>query len=134
MMSANHYAEMLHQAEEGGLDHGIVEQIAKDLPRTMSDLRIRALSDEGSGSLARMLKAFAMHDPAVGYCQGMNMLGAFLLSFFEEELAFWILSALVSHITPGYFVKSMLGITTDMNTAATMVEVRVLSSIRMIYT
>eukprot|EP00658_Telonema_sp_P-2_P027046 TRINITY_DN20973_c0_g1_i1.p1 TRINITY_DN20973_c0_g1~~TRINITY_DN20973_c0_g1_i1.p1 ORF type:complete len:917 (+),score=229.42 TRINITY_DN20973_c0_g1_i1:173-2923(+) len=126
LMSNNLYAEKVASAhaspEEGGLDDMTVGQIEKDLPRTMSDQNIRALTDEGIESLSRILKAFAVQDSAVGYCQGMNMLAAFLFSFFEEEQVFWILSSLVSHIVPGYFVKSMIGITTDMNTAAIMVQ------------
>jgi Rab-GTPase-TBC domain len=42
-------------------------------------------------SLGRVLKAYAIYEPEVGYCQGMGFLVALLLMYMQEEDAFWCL-------------------------------------------
>ena len=84
-LNPSHYSDLIARVAAGGVKEEIATQITKDLPRTMSDQRIRAQSDEGVACLGRILSALSLHDPAVGYCQGMNLIAAFLLSFFEEE-------------------------------------------------
>ena len=51
----------------------------------------------GQGALRRVLLAFSAHAPAVGYCQGMNYLGALALLALgrAEEPAFWLLAAMI---------------------------------------
>lgn len=46
---------------------------------------------EGQASLRRVLKAYSLHDPDVGYCQGMNFIAGMLLTIVTEEEAFWML-------------------------------------------
>ena len=46
---------------------------------------------EGQASLRRVLKAYSLHDPEVGYCQGMNFIAGMLLTIVSEEEAFWML-------------------------------------------
>ena len=48
-------------------------------------------------ALRRVLRAYAMRRPAVGYCQGLNLLGACLLMTTDGDVdaAFWLLSGLV---------------------------------------
>lgn len=46
---------------------------------------------EGQASLRRVLKAYSLHDPDVGYCQGMNFIAGMLLTIVSEEEAFWML-------------------------------------------
>ncbi|KAL9184062.1 hypothetical protein ACHAXT_002148 [Thalassiosira profunda] len=45
----------------------------------------------GQFSLRRVLRAYAMYDSEVGYCQGMNFIAATFLTFLSEEEAFWLL-------------------------------------------
>jgi len=68
------------------------EQIDRDISRTFP--RHVLFADEkghGQASLGRVLKAYAIHDPEVGYCQGMGFLVALLLMYMQEEDAFWCL-------------------------------------------
>jgi len=37
-------------------------------------------------SLSNVLKVYAIHDPEVGYCQGMGFTTALLLMYMEEEV------------------------------------------------
>lgn len=45
----------------------------------------------GRASLRRVLRAYSVYDPEVGYCQGMNFLSAMFITFMREEEAFWLL-------------------------------------------
>ena len=51
-------------------------QIELDVPRTFPDHPLFAPDspegEVGRGALRRVLRAYAMHDPAVGYCQSLN--------------------------------------------------------------
>eukprot|EP00899_Mesostigma_viride_P001810 jgi/Mesvir1/1162/Mv17665-RA.1 len=58
-------------------------------------------SDEGRESLRRILLAYAHHNPRVGYCQSMNFIAAYLLLVLgKEELAFFVLMALLEYVLP----------------------------------
>lgn len=60
-------------------------------------------------SLRRVLLAFALYAPQIGYCQSLNYLAGLLLLFLDEEKAFWTMGALVLDILPGaaYYGPSM---------------------------
>lgn len=45
-------------------------------------------SDDGIAALWRVLRAYALHDPVVGYCQGMNFVAGLLLLHLDEPSAF----------------------------------------------
>ena len=86
-------------------------QIDKDLHRTFPDHFLMD-HDAGKQKLRRILGAYALRNPLVGYCQGLNFLaGLFLLMFIEEEDeedAFWCFVALVENILTGYFDPMMI--------------------------
>ena len=65
-----------------------------------------------------MLCAYALHDPSVGYCQGMNFLAALLLLLMEEEAAFWCLAAVAEDVLPGYYEDDMLASAADQRVLA----------------
>jgi hypothetical protein len=86
------------------------EQIEKDSTRTLPEKPCFA-SDTSPGCVAleRMLLAYALQNPIIGYCQGMNFLAAMLLMHVKkEEDAFWCLTVLVEEILEGYFDKDMI--------------------------
>ncbi len=68
---------------------GFERQIDLDIERTLRDhvlFKIRFSSAQVS--LFKILVAYSNLDPAVGYCQGMSTVAAFMLLYFEEEAAF----------------------------------------------
>lgn len=76
-------------------------QVDKDLRRTFPGHR--AMQREGRASLRRVLAAYAVRNPAVGYCQGLNFVAGTFLLFLPEEPAFWCVCAVVERVLPGYF-------------------------------
>ena len=68
----------------------VEEQITKDLCRTFPT-HILFQKLEGQNSLFRVLKAYSLFDPEVGYMQGMSFITAILLTYLNEEQAFWVL-------------------------------------------
>ena len=44
----------------------------------------------GSDALRRILYAYSVYDPDVGYCQGMNFVAGMFLTFLPEEESFWM--------------------------------------------
>ena len=87
----------------------IANDIEKDLMRTFPE-RINAGNTITVDSLRRVLRAYALRNPEVGYCQSMNYLCALLLFHMSEEQSFWVLAALIEDILPAnYYTPSLLG-------------------------
>ena len=57
------------------------------------------VSKAGQAALGRVLLAFSVHRPDIGYCQGMNCIAAMLLLVMErkEEDSFWVLVSLIDN-------------------------------------
>jgi hypothetical protein len=114
----------------------IVEDIEKDLYRTFPDnVRFKpppppagedgpqpttstsppAIEPEIIGSLRRVLHAFALYNPRIGYCQSLNFLAGLLLLFVEtEEQAFWLLNIITRVYLPGTHEMSLEGSKVDL--------------------
>ena len=79
---------------------------AATLPRSYSydDLKSKANRVSGNmiSSLRRVLIAFAVYAPSIGYCQSLNYLVGMLLLHMGEEDAFWMLVTLVFDILPPF--------------------------------
>ncbi|KAG6590888.1 EVI5-like protein [Phytophthora cinnamomi] len=74
------------------------ETIARDIGRTFPRHSLfRDRSSLGQCALMNVLKAYSLHDPEVGYCQGMGFLSAMFLCYMPEQQAFWLLVACLNH-------------------------------------
>ncbi|KAI1382972.1 RabGAP/TBC [Hypoxylon trugodes] len=117
-----------------------VEAIERDLHRTFPDnvkfrssqmpsasnANSRRTSKETGGahtaeekpmitSLRRVLHAFAIYNPRIGYCQSLNFLAGLLLLFVEsEEQAFWLLNIITRIYLPGTHETSLEGANVDL--------------------
>ncbi|KAJ8099926.1 rab-GTPase-TBC domain-containing protein [Lipomyces tetrasporus] len=100
------YEELVH----GEHDPEPMSQIELDLYRTMPSNVFFGGKGPGVGKLRRVLLAFSKRNPAIGYCQGMNMIAAtLLLTHATEDAAFWSFVALLENILPsGYFDPPLL--------------------------
>ncbi|KAF7249928.1 hypothetical protein EG68_09416 [Paragonimus skrjabini miyazakii] len=100
----------------------LLNVILVDVPRTYPEnVHFRNADDSNSKlhSLERVLKAFAVRFPHIGYCQGFNYITAILLLVLHgrpeevEEQAFWLLDALVNGILPSYYSDDMVSVRRD---------------------
>ncbi|KAI0834366.1 RabGAP/TBC [Hypoxylon sp. FL0890] len=76
----------------------------------------RTLSEKPMiASLRRVLHAFAIYNPKIGYCQSLNFLAGLLLLFVEtEEQAFWLLNIITRVYLPGTHETSLEGANVDL--------------------
>jgi len=63
--------------------------------------------------LRRVLVAFSLHVPKIGYCQSLNFLAGLLLLFMSEEKAFWMLYILTHTHLPGTHEVNLEGSSVD---------------------
>jgi hypothetical protein len=73
----NYFDELLKKQPS----RSIVDQIEKDLKRTFPT-HVQFKEDIGQKSLYRVLHAFSLHNPNVGYCQGMVNIFIFIFYYF----------------------------------------------------
>jgi Rab-GTPase-TBC domain len=90
----------------------VAREIELDIRRTFSEDMLSSNSD-WSDALRRVLIAYAMRNPTLGYCQSMNVIAGVCLMFMPEEHAFWTLTVVVEELLSGYFSKSMIGLLVD---------------------
>ncbi|KAK2592713.1 hypothetical protein QQS21_009588 [Conoideocrella luteorostrata] len=74
-------------------------------------------------SLRRVLHAFSVYHPSVGYCQGLNFLAGLLLLFMEtEEQCFWLLTVITIEYFPETHNRGLEGSRVDLGVV--MAELR----------
>jgi hypothetical protein len=86
------YEELLRETSD------FDDEIGRDLKRTFPNHILFCSSDgesRGQKSLSNVLRAYAIYDPHVGYCQGMGFLVGIFLMFMSEEVSFWMLHSLL---------------------------------------
>ncbi|KAF3187350.1 hypothetical protein TWF106_004657 [Orbilia oligospora] len=64
-------------------------------------------------SLRRVLTAFAVYVPRIGYCQSLNFWAGMLLLFMDEEKSFWMLYIITHQYLPGTHERSLEGSNID---------------------
>ncbi|XP_006458949.1 hypothetical protein AGABI2DRAFT_217774 [Agaricus bisporus var. bisporus H97] len=105
------FKDLLGATEKNGEELGsVVAEIEKDVGRTMPLNIFFGGDGAGVDKLRRVLIAYSRRNPAVGYCQGMNLItSTILLVHADEEDAFWMLAAIVEKILPeDFFSPSLL--------------------------
>ncbi|KAJ5793684.1 hypothetical protein N7457_000283 [Penicillium paradoxum] len=65
-------------------------------------------------SLRRVLYAYALHNPKIGYTQSLNFITGMLLLFLPEEKAFWMLHIIAADYLPGTHEISLEGANIDL--------------------
>lgn len=101
------FGDLLTHVDEHDL---VCVEIEKDVGRTMPLNVFFGGDGAGVDKLRRVLRAYSRRNPAVGYCQGMNLVtSTLLLVHADEEEAFWVLSAIIERILPeDFFSPSLL--------------------------
>ncbi|NWY32468.1 TBD2A protein, partial [Pheucticus melanocephalus] len=103
-----HYQRLLEQSRS--TEHPACRQIELDLPRTLTNNKhFSSPTSQLIPRLRRVLLAFSWHNPAIGYCQGLNRLAAVALLVLEdEESAFWCLVYIVENLMPADYYSETL--------------------------
>ncbi|KAL8642333.1 MAG: hypothetical protein Q9228_000955 [Teloschistes exilis] len=118
----NTYSSLLSRLETSELSSNDVESIERDLHRTFPD-NIHFKPDHAAqrssettllSSLRRVLQAFAIYRPQIGYCQSLNFLAGLLLLFLPEEKTFWMLHIITTDHLPGTHELSLEGANVDL--------------------
>lgn len=74
-------------------------------------------------SLRRVLHAFSVYNPRIGYCQSLNFIAGLLLLFVDtEEQCFWLLNVITRIYLPGTHEMSLEGSKVDLGVL--MTEIR----------
>lgn len=129
------YWKLLEQVRDGKLGDTDREHIERDLNRTFPDnvrfkpdpTTVEAQQAQASGdgseqpetsmvrALRRVLQAFAVHNPSIGYCQSLNFIAGLLLLFLDEdeEKAFVLLNVVTSEHLPGTHGVALEGANID---------------------
>ncbi|KAI9883211.1 MAG: hypothetical protein M1823_005022 [Watsoniomyces obsoletus] len=141
------YGKLVEEAENGGINKNDRELIERDLHRTFPD-NIRFKPDPVASyttpghtdggiyqggvptevetpliySLRRVLQAFSINNPKIGYCQSLNFLVGMLLLFMDEEKAFWMVTIITRTYLPGTHEVNLEGANVDL--AVLMMSIR----------
>jgi small G protein signaling modulator 3 len=105
-----YYEDLVLRSDENtDIDVDIATQIKADVRRTLTD-NVFFQTGPGVSRLEQVLRAYSLHNPSIGYCQGMNLIAASLLLICATpEDCFWLLIAVIDTILPsGYFSGSLL--------------------------
>ncbi|XP_014776296.1 uncharacterized protein LOC106873452 [Octopus bimaculoides] len=90
-------------------------QIFVDLLRTMpNNVKFSSAESKGVMDLQDILLAYCVHNPCIGYCQGMNFFAAMCLLFMNAHDTFWALVAITEFYFPQhYFDNNLIGAQAD---------------------
>ncbi|XP_070195586.1 TBC1 domain family member 2B-like [Littorina saxatilis] len=110
-----YYKKDLGERIKSSKSNPAVKQIELDLLRTLpSNHHFESMDSDGIPKLRRVLLSYSVHNPIIGYCQGLNRLAAIALLFLSEEESFWCLEAIVGHIMPkDYYTKTLAAAQAD---------------------
>ncbi|KAK5560466.1 hypothetical protein LTR46_000774 [Exophiala xenobiotica] len=109
LRNPGYYEDLVTRSQDGtDVDPDIASQIKADVRRTLTD-NVFFRHGPGVQRLEELLRAYSLHNPRIGYCQGMNLITASLLLICATaEDCFWLLVAIIDVILPSQYFSSTL--------------------------
>ncbi|EED19897.1 GTPase activating protein (Gyp3), putative [Talaromyces stipitatus ATCC 10500] len=104
------FPDNVHFKPEMSADLAGIDTAGSDIPKHSSVI----IETQMIRSLRRVLYAFALHNPRIGYTQSLNFIAGMLLLFLPEEKAFWMLHIITTELFPGTHEISLEGANVDM--------------------
>ena len=89
------------------------KEIEKDLHRSLPNHPHFRPGGTGIQELRRVLCAYSIRNPDIGYCQSMNIVCAVFLLFMSEEEVFWLMTVVAEKLLPEYYASPLAGLMTD---------------------
>ncbi|CAG9464365.1 unnamed protein product [Pedinophyceae sp. YPF-701] len=132
-LGANYYSKLVKKISK--VPHAVKTQIDMDIHRTFPGHPL-IKSPRGADAMRRILLAYALHNPQVGYTQGMNYVAGFLLIVLGgtdgdrlasggEETAFMILLCVIDDILHSeLFGDDLIGLHIEMAVLRALVSMR----------
>lgn len=92
------------------VDKEVRSEIEDDIPRTLAN-NVYFRAGKGRTKLRELLCCFGVKKAEIGYCQGMNLIGGYLLlALPSTETAFWVFCYMIEHVLAEvYFDATMRG-------------------------
>ena len=96
-------------------DRKWISAIEKDLDRNFPthELFGGEFGHIGKAELAKILKAYSIYNPVIGYCQAQAPIASLLLMYMPSQEAFWCFENICDHILKGYYSEGMAAIQAD---------------------
>ncbi|KAI9102035.1 rab-GTPase-TBC domain-containing protein [Phlyctochytrium arcticum] len=92
----------------------LFEVIDRDIARCFPDHSMFAEEDgPGQTNLRNVLRAYAVYNPEIGYCQGMGMLAGMMLMHMPAEETFWLLVSTLDTHLKGFFAPNLFQLRID---------------------
>ncbi|GAB1602445.1 growth hormone-regulated TBC protein 1-A-like [Argonauta hians] len=103
---------LYQQLQSQTLDAKVEESIRLDLHRTFPENiyfgETTGMDNSLQVPLYNVLKALALNNQKIAYCQGMNFVAGLLLIIVEnEEKVFWLMNTLINEILPDFYNADM---------------------------
>ncbi|CAI2360135.1 unnamed protein product [Moneuplotes crassus] len=112
-----YYKKLLDRVQ--GYPNPSFPQIHLDLHRTFGTDE-SFYTKEKEETLKRVLSAYVLRNPTVGYCQGLNFITAGLISQLTEEQTFWMLCQIIETLLPTDYFNLMTGVLIDQKVFETL--------------
>jgi hypothetical protein len=114
MPTQSYYRGLLKSLDRGtsGVKPSVLEEIEKDLHRSLPE-HPAYQSTVGINALRRVLCAYSVRNPIIGYAQSMNIITSVFLLYLKEEEAFWLLCCLCERVLPEHYGKNLVGAVID---------------------